>query len=64
MIIIKWVKYHYKGLTTGINNSPDIFQQKMIGLFQGFKFLRAYIEEILVLIEGDCIDHIKKRNSN
>ena len=26
MIILQWIKYHYKRLPIGVSNSPDIFQ--------------------------------------
>ena len=28
----------------GVANSPEILQQKMNDLFQGFEFIRAYID--------------------
>ena len=34
-------KYHYKYLTMGVANSPDIFQQNSNDLFCGFGFIRA-----------------------
>ena len=48
-IILPWGKYCYKRLKTGIVNSPNILQQKMNALFNGFEFIRAQIEDILVL---------------
>ena len=41
-------KYHYKRLTMGVRNSLEISQQKMNDLFQGFKFIRAYMDELLI----------------
>ena len=35
-IIIPWLKYHYKRLTMGIDNLPEIFQQNTNDLFRGF----------------------------
>ena len=46
-------KYCYKHLPIGVDNSPDIFQQKMNYLFHGFEFIRTYIHNILILIKGD-----------
>ena len=37
---IQWLKYWYKILPMGVANSPNIFQQKMNHLFQGFRFIR------------------------
>ena len=44
----------------GVANSPDIFQQKMIYLFHGFEFIRAYIDNLLILTKGDWTDHLQK----
>ena len=44
----------------GFANSPDIFQQKMIDLFHGFEFIRAYIDDMLILTKGDCTYHLPK----
>ena len=49
MIIISWGKYCYKHLPMGIANYPEIFQQKMNDLFHGFEFIRAHIDDILIL---------------
>ena len=35
-IILMWVKYRYMRLTMEINNSPEIFQQRMNDLFHEF----------------------------
>ena len=41
----------------GIANSPEIYQQKINDLFNGFEFICAYMEELLVLTKGDWINH-------
>ena len=41
-------KYSYKRLPMGITNSPDILQQKMNYLFDGFEFIHAYIDKLLI----------------
>ena len=33
----------------GVANSPEIFQHKMNDLFHGLNFIRAYIEDLLIL---------------
>ena len=48
-IIFSMGKYRYKCLPMGVQNSPDIFQQKMNDLFHGFEFIRAYIDDLLIL---------------
>ena len=59
-IIVPWGKYWYKRLPMGVANSLDIFQQKMNDLFLGFHFIRAYIDDLLILTKGDWTDHIQK----
>ena len=43
----------------GVSNQPDIFQQKMNNLFQGFEFICVYIDKILILTKLDWTDHEK-----
>ena len=52
MIVLSRRKYRYKCLTMGVINLPDIFQQKMIDLFQLFEFICAYIDALLILTKG------------
>ena len=58
-IIILWGKYWYKRLTMGIDNSLDIFQHKTNDLFNGFEFICVYIDDLLVLTNGHCTDHVQ-----
>ena len=44
----------------GVANLPYIFQQKMNDLFCGFEFIREYIDNILILTQGDWTDHLHK----
>ena len=53
-------KYHYKRILMGISNSPDIFQQKMNGLFHGLEFICAYIDNVLVSTKGNRKNHVQK----
>ena len=39
---------------------PDIFQQKMNDLFHGFEYIRAYIDNNLMLSKGDWTDNTLK----
>ena len=48
----------------GIDNYPDIFQQKMNGLFHGFEFICMYIDELLILTTGDWTDHVHSLELN
>ena len=42
----------------GVANSPEIFQHKMNDLFHGLNFIRAEIEDLLILTKGYCTDHV------
>ena len=50
-------------LSMGVANLSDIFQQKTNELFHGFEFIRAYIDELLILTKGYWIDHVRKLES-
>ena len=52
-LILPWGKYQYKRLLMRVANFPEIFQQKVNELFHGFEFIRAYIDDLLVLTKGD-----------
>ena len=43
-----------------ICNSPDIFQEKMNKTIRGFEFIRAYINDLLIITKGYFSDHINK----
>ena len=59
-IILPWRKYKYKCLPMGVYNSPDIFQAKMNKRFHGFEFIRAYIDDLLIITKGDWSNHLEK----
>jgi Reverse transcriptase (RNA-dependent DNA polymerase) len=59
-IVLPWGKYEYQRLPMGLCNSPDIFQEKMSNLMQGLDFVRAYIDDILAITNGDWYDHLDK----
>ena len=44
----------------GLCNSPDIFQEKMGTLMHDLEYVRAYIDDLLVLTSGDLGDHLEK----
>ena len=62
-IIIPWGKYRYKRLPMGVANSTYVFQKKMNDLFHGFEFIRACIDDLLILTRGDWTYHIQKLES-
>ena len=44
----------------GIANSPDIFQSKIIRLIEGLDYVRAYLEDILIITKNTYDDHLNK----
>ena len=57
-IVLQWGKYKYLKLPMGLCNSPDIFQEKMKELFAGFEYVRAYINDLLIITKGSFKDHL------
>ena len=41
----------------GLNNSPNIFQEKMTTLFDDLEFIRTYIDDLLIT-KSDWQDHL------
>ena len=57
-IVLPWGKYEYQKyqkLPMGLSNSPDIFQEKMNELFSGLEYVRAYIDDLLILTNEETI---------
>ena len=44
----------------GLHNSPDIFQDKMNELFYGLEYVRAYIDDLLVISNGNFEGYLNK----
>ena len=59
-IVLPWGKYEYQRLPMGLCNSPDIFQEKMGNLYQDLEYVRAYIDDLLVVTNGTLEDHLEK----
>lgn len=59
-IVLPWGKYEYQRLPMGLCNSPDIFQEKMSILMADLEYVRAYIDDLLILTRGSLIDHLQK----
>ena len=57
-IVISWGKCKYKWPPVEVCNSLDILQDMMNKTFQGFEYIRAYLNELLVYMIGDCTDHL------
>ena len=60
MITLPWGGYCYKRLPMGVANSPDIFQQNMNDLSHGFGFIRAYIDDMLVISRIIWTDQVQR----
>ncbi len=58
-IVFPWGKYSYQSLPMGLCNSPDVFQEKMSDLMRGLEFVRAYIDDILVISKGSFEEHLR-----
>ena len=59
-IVLPWGKYEYQRLPMGLCNSPDIFQEKMSSLMAGLEFVRAYIDDLLIISKTTWDDHLTK----
>jgi hypothetical protein len=59
-IVLPWGKYEYQRLPMGLCNSPDIFQEKMSTLMQDLEYVRAYIDDLLIITSGSLDDHLDK----
>ena len=59
-IVLPWGKFEYQRLPMGLSNSPDIFQEKMSTLMQDLEYVRAYIDDLLVITTGSYEDHLVK----
>ena len=53
-------KYAYLRLPMGINCAPDIFQLKMDNLMSGLEYIRTYLDDLLILSDGDFENHLFK----
>ena len=43
----------------GVCNSPDIFQEMISELFDGFDMVRDYIDDVLIITKNNSKDHLK-----
>ncbi|GFH61170.1 hypothetical protein CTEN210_17646 [Chaetoceros tenuissimus] len=56
-IVTPWGKYRYTRLPMGISVAADIFQNNICNLLG---YVRAYIDDVLVLTKGSFEDHLEK----
>jgi hypothetical protein len=59
-IIFPWGKYSYQWLPMGSAGLADIFQAEMGNLMATFEYVRAYIDNLLIIIKGSLDDHLDK----
>jgi hypothetical protein len=62
-IIFPWGKYSYLRLPMGIADSPDIFQGKMLQLMMVLEYVKAYLDDLLVISKSTFIDHLEKNKT-
>ena len=44
----------------GLCNSPDVSQEKMNALFNGLEYFKAYVDNLLIISNGNFVDHRNK----
>ena len=59
-IIFPWGKYSYNRLPMGFGGSADIFQAQMMDLMASLDYVRAYIDDLLIITRGTLDDHLSK----
>jgi hypothetical protein len=59
-IIFLWGKYSYLRLPMGFADSADIFQAEMGNLMASLKYVRAYIDDLLIITKRSLGDHLAK----
>jgi hypothetical protein len=59
-IIFPWGKYSYLRLPMGYAGSADIFQAEMMDLMESLEYVRAYIDDLLIITRGTLEDHLDK----
>jgi len=59
-IIFPWGKYSYLRLSMGYAGSADIFQAEMMDLMEALEYVRAYIDDLMVITRGTLEDHLDK----
>jgi hypothetical protein len=58
--IFPWGKYLYKRLPMGFGGSANIFQAQIMDLMASLKFVRAYMDNLLIIMRGILYQHIQK----
>ena len=47
-MVFPWGKYSYMHLSMDIAGSPDLFQEKMLGLMESLEFVHTYLDNLLM----------------
>lgn len=58
-IVLPWGKYCYLRLPMGLAVSPDVYQEKMAGIFSDMPEVIVYIDDICIITKGAFQDHVK-----
>jgi hypothetical protein len=58
-IIFPWGKYSYKRLPMGFGGSADIFQAQIMDLMASLKFVRAYMDDLLIITRRTLDKHLQ-----
>ncbi len=59
-IIFPWGKYSHKRLPMGFGGSANIFQAQIMDLMASLKFVRAYMDDLLIITRGILDEHLQK----
>jgi hypothetical protein len=59
-IIFPCGKYSFKGLTMGFGGSANVFQAQIMDLMASLEFVRAYMDDLLIITGGILDDHLQK----
>ncbi len=59
-ILFPWGKYSYQRLPMRFAGLADIFQAEMGNLMATLEYVRAYIDDLLVITKGNLDDHLDK----
>ena len=53
-------KYCFKRLPMEVSNYPDILQDKINEMFHRFDFFLVYIDDLLIISNGEWSNHLEK----
>jgi hypothetical protein len=59
-IIFPWGKYSYKRLPMGFGGSANIFQAQIMDLMASLKFVRSYMDDLLLITKRTLDKHLQK----